>query len=117
MSDTPMTDALEEKWRYATEARGNLQAALDDMFCEYAQLERELASANADLDHTNQLCLDYMRERDEAREYILARPPVQYQLETASNHDCDCCCAECKMWRRAAGLENTPAPEPRKGKA
>jgi len=42
MSDTPRTDALEEKWRYATEARGNLMEALDDMFNEYGQLEQEI---------------------------------------------------------------------------
>lgn len=41
MSETPKTDALESKWAYATEARGNLQEALNDMFVEYAEMERD----------------------------------------------------------------------------
>ena len=47
-SETPRTDALEEKWRYATEARGNLNDALDDLFNEYAELERENAELRRD---------------------------------------------------------------------
>ena len=82
MIDTPKVYALEEKWRYATEARGNLQTALDDMFCEYAQLERELAVAR--------ICL---------------REAIGYRDTRLSGYDLE-------EWRRAAGSEEITATPP-----
>jgi hypothetical protein len=55
MNETPRTDALEEKWRYATEARGNLSKALDDMFNEYGQLECELNEAYYIINELNEI--------------------------------------------------------------
>ena len=62
MSDTPRTDAECAAFTCQDDAMVTPDFA--------RQLERELASVHADIDHTNQLCLDYMRERDEARECL-----------------------------------------------
>jgi len=45
------------------------------------------------------------RELAEAREYIRARPPIQCEKYGIEDHDAACCCEECKLWRKAAGLE------------
>jgi hypothetical protein len=78
MSDTPRTDALEEKWRYATEARGNLMEALNDMFNEYGKLELELYAVT--------------KERDELKEAFT------YLAESGAKLECGYFSGELKWW-------------------
>jgi hypothetical protein len=46
------------------------------------------------------------RECAEAREYIRARPPIQCEDYGIEDHETDCRCNECRLWRKAAGLED-----------
>ena len=94
-----------------------------------AFLLRELASVHADIDHTNQFCLDVMRERDEARECreALMAESMQTQRrvidwQSQSNEGMRLRCGELtslEIYTIRAVLSailpaNTPAHEPRK---
>jgi hypothetical protein len=77
--------------------------------CELCQLQQELAEA---VFAANLLTLEKQQlaiRLDEAREYIRARPPVQYLYKQGSEHDATCNCEECKLWRKAAGITDEPA--------
>jgi hypothetical protein len=69
MSDTMLHAVLNippDLWQDGPIDRAQRHARCVEASARIVRLERELASANADLDHTNQFCLDVMRERDEA---------------------------------------------------